>query len=74
MAIGMITVGFILFVVVSVGNIIVRITNTIKLPEPKPVVSRVAQTISSSKMAAIVTAVSQVTQGRGKVTSVEKMD
>lgn len=74
MAIGMITVVFILFVVVAVGNIIIRVTNTIKVTEVKPTVREKVSTFSSNKMAAIVAAVNQVTQGAGRVEKIEKIN
>lgn len=73
MLIGMITVGFILFVVVAVGNIIIRVTNKIKVPEVIKVVRTSKQSFSSNKMAAIVSAVNSVTQGKGRVTKIEKI-
>lgn len=73
MLIGMITVGFILFVVVAVGNVIIRVTNRIKVPEVIKAVRTSKETFSANKMAAIVSAVNTVTQGKGRVSKIEKI-
>lgn len=75
MGIGMITVFIILSLVVLIGNLIIRFVNKY-LPEE---VSRKVQQVASQvegfnrkKVAAIVTAVKIVTQGKGRVTKIEK--
>ena len=74
LAIGMITVFFILFFVVAAGNILIRVINrffAIDLNIP-------AKTDSSSdvknKMAAIIAAVDVATAGKGNVTSIKKLN
>ncbi len=74
MLIGMITVGFILFLVVAIGNIIIRVTNKIKVPVVIHAARNVKETFAPNKMAAIVAAVNQVTHGKGKVTKIEKIN
>jgi len=76
MGIGMITVFIILSLVVLLGNLIIRFVNKY-LPEE---VSRKVQQVASEttnfnrkKVAAIVSAVSTVTEGKGRVTKIEKM-
>lgn len=72
---GMGTVFFILIMVVALGNLIIRVTNMLYvepvIPDKKPVS---VTEIAPSKLAAIVSAVDIVTKGKGKVTSVEKME
>ena len=75
LGVGMITVFVILALVVILGNGIIMFVNKFIGEEPKvqavdpssPVV-----TISPKKLAAIVSAVSNVTKGAGRVTNVEK--
>ncbi len=61
LAIGMITVFIVLLLVVLTGNILIRIVN--RLSEDQ---------ISAAKVAAISGAVEAFTQGRGKITKIEK--
>jgi oxaloacetate decarboxylase gamma subunit len=75
LGIGMLTVFVILFLVVLIGNVIIKFVNRYLPEAPKPVRKIAAATqaaISPSKMAAIVSAVQIVTGGRGKITSIEK--
>lgn len=76
MGIGMITVFIILSLVVLLGNLIIRFVNKY-LPEE---VSKKVQTVASQtgdfnrkKVAAIVSAVKIVTEGKGHVTKIEKL-
>lgn len=76
LGVGMITVFIILALVVILGNLIIRVANYI-MPE-KQVVATVTDTSSTEnlnpkKVAAIVSAVKIITQGRGTVTKIEKM-
>ena len=76
LAIGMITVFTILALIVIFGNILISLVNKF-IPEEKisKVVNRVTQVaIDPRKMAAIVSAVDVVTEGKGKVTSIMKAD
>ncbi|MDW7692480.1 hypothetical protein R9C00_12910 [Flammeovirgaceae bacterium SG7u.111] len=79
LAVGMITVGTILALVIVSGNILISLVNRFFPEEAKPLtpVRQVAtvnpqREIGASKLAAIVTAVDIATQGKGKVSSIEK--
>ncbi|MGQ8336811.1 OadG family protein [Sunxiuqinia sp. A32] len=76
MGIGMITVFIILSLVVLIGNLIVKFVNKY-LPEEvsKKVQNVVNQTtdFNRKKVAAIVSAVKTVTEGKGHVTKIEKL-
>ncbi len=63
LAIGMITVFIVLLLVVLTGNILIRVVNRLSLSEDH---------ISAAKVAAISGAVEAFTQGRGKITKIEK--
>jgi len=72
---GMGTVFFILIMVVVLGNLIIRFTNSFAVVSNQAVMPKAsAQTLEPNKLAAIVSAVDIVTQGKGKVTSVEKIE
>lgn len=76
LGIGMATVFIILFLVVLIGNTIIKFVNRFIPAAPKLVKQSsvgVSAVVSSSKMAAIVSAVQIVTGGTGKVTSIEKI-
>lgn len=70
---GMSTVFFILIMVVVLGNIIIRITNKFAVA-PVTHTSGSESEIEPSKLAAIISAVEITTLGKGKVTSIEKME
>ena len=76
LGIGMTTVLFTLVMVVVVGNAIIRFVNAY-VPAAEVVKVRPQQTssqeIASNKMTAIVTAIDIVTQGKGKVTNIQKV-
>lgn len=71
---GMGTVFFILIMVVLLGNLIIRVTNMFYMPVVPDKESVPVSEIAPSKLAAIVSAVDIVTKGKGKVTSVKKVD
>ncbi|MBN1768779.1 MAG: OadG family protein [Prolixibacteraceae bacterium] len=75
LGIGMATVFTILFLVILIGDGIIKFVNRF-LPEAQKPVKQARATssavISSSKMAAIVSAVQIVTNGKGRITSIEK--
>ncbi len=75
MLVGMITVFLILWLVVIIGNTIIRITNKyFPAAEPvKKVAVRAVESNSSGKIAAIVAAVDIVTAGKGHVTKITKV-
>ena len=75
MLVGMATVFLILWLVVIIGNIIIRITNryfpaadTVKIQKGKS-----TESASAGKVAAIVAAVDIVTNGKGNVTKITKV-
>ena len=71
---GMGTVFFILIMVVVLGNVIIRVTNTFAVVSNQPGKTSTSRGIEPAKLAAIVSAVDVVTRGKGKVSSVEKID
>lgn len=73
MAVGMITVFFILFLIILIGNIIIRFSNRY-LPEEATVVKTKKATVSSDNtLKAIEAAIDVITKGRGKVTNIKKL-
>ncbi len=78
LGVGMLTVFVVLLLVVFIGNTIIRYVNRF-MPEDakvaRPVPTPVAQpsAIDRNKMAAIVSAVQIVTEGKGKVVKIEKI-
>jgi oxaloacetate decarboxylase gamma subunit len=74
--VGMSTVFVVLFLVVGLGNVIVRVVNRYIPEELKQIVApkaTVNDNIDPRKVAAITSAVSIVTQGKGKVVKIEKV-
>lgn len=71
--VGMITVLLILWLVVIIGNLLIRVTNRF-WPEPEVTGKGGGTTavVPANTLAAIVAAVEAVTGGRGKVTGIEK--
>lgn len=76
LGIGMVTVFTILALVVILGNLIIRFVNRF-IPEIEKVSARAGQTvsyeISQKKMAVIVSTVSKLTKGTGRVNKIEKL-
>ena len=77
LGVGMVTVFTILALIVLFGNLLIALVNKY-FPEKKmPSVMRGSESggaIDSRKLAAIVSAVDMVTEGKGKVTSVTRAD
>lgn len=76
LGIGMLTVFIILFMVVLLGNLIIRFVNRF-VPETAQHLSGSESSsglVDAKKMAAIVAAVKIVTNGKGNVLKVEKQD
>ena len=77
LAVGMLTVFFILALIVIFGNWLILIVNRYF---PEQLKQKITQSIpsqheiESKKLAAIVTAVDIVTKGKGKVESIKKAD
>ncbi|MBN1462560.1 MAG: OadG family protein [Paludibacteraceae bacterium] len=75
MLVGMLTVFLILWLITVIGNIIIRLSNKY-LPEVEQVVKEKkgeAQQIKKNTYAAIESAVSIVTNGKGKVSEIKKI-
>lgn len=72
LVVGMIMVLLILFLVVVVGNAVIRITNRYIPVTQKVDAGGSAKSINSKKMAAIVAVVDTITQGKGRVNSIKK--
>lgn len=77
LVVGMLTVMVVLFLVVGVGNMIIRFVNKYVPAEvivkTKNTVSQTTTAIPANTMAAIVSAVSMVTGGRGNIVDVKKV-
>ena len=73
MAVGMITVIFILFLIILIGNLIIRLSNKY-LPE-EIVAVKVKKTSGTSEntFKAIEAAIDLITKGKGKVTNIKKL-
>lgn len=72
LVVGMITVFIILWLVVVIGNLVVRVTNRI-IPEKNTTGGdNIRNQSDSKKIAAIVAAVDVATQGRGKIDSITR--
>lgn len=71
LVIGMIMVIIVLWLVVQLGNLIIRLTNRFTPEEEKPLNGKGGKT-DSKKLAAIVAAVDILTQGKGRVESIQK--
>lgn len=71
--VGMVTVFFILWLVVTIGNVLIKITNRFEpvvldsQKAPPPIVR------SNGAVAAIIAAVDTLTNGKGKVTKITKV-
>ena len=63
LAIGMITVFVVLLLLVVTGNVLIRLVNRLVQDEDQ---------ISAAKVAAISGAIETFTQGRGRITRIEK--
>ena len=77
MVVGMPTVFIILWIIIGFGNLLIRLVNKYAPEEnlkiaARPVMAGVSSNVSDPIVAAIVSAVSITTQGKGKVTSIKK--
>ncbi len=74
MGVGMITVFVVLSLVVLVGNGLTVFVNKY-IPEPVPMeVKKTSHNIKPGKLAAISAAVEIFTEGKGKITRIDKID
>lgn len=71
MAIGMVTVFFVLAVVVNLGHFLIWLVNRF-FPLDDPAISTNGGKIAPAKIAAITAAVETFTGGRGKIIKIEK--
>ncbi len=73
LVVGMITVLLILWLVVVIGNLIIRVTNKYwPAPQNEEKKGTGVGSVLPGTLAAIVAAVEAVTGGKGKVTEIEK--
>jgi Na+-transporting methylmalonyl-CoA/oxaloacetate decarboxylase gamma subunit len=71
--IGMSTVFFILFILVSGGNVLIKLLNKVNVVSHElPFTKLTPDIVESSKQAAIYEAVHLLTQGKGRVDKIEK--
>lgn len=73
MFVGMLTVFFILFLIVVIGNTIVRLSNKYLPEEVVPLKATKSNSPSNNTLAAISTAIEIATGGKGKVTNIKKL-
>jgi oxaloacetate decarboxylase (Na+ extruding) subunit gamma len=72
MIVGMVTVIFILFSIVMIGNVIIKLTNKY-IPDVHTVVKKGTDEPAANTRQAITAAINLLTKGRGKVTSITKI-
>lgn len=73
MLVGMITVFFILFSIVLLGNILIRLCNKYLPEEVLEIKTKKSQSPSNNTHAAIKAAISLATKGKGTVTNITKI-
>lgn len=75
MIVGMITVFVVLFIIIQLSNLLIKIVNKIAPEEEKKIAKSpaAAGAIAPDVMEAIRMAVSKITDGKGVVTSVERL-
>jgi oxaloacetate decarboxylase gamma subunit len=73
MIVGMITVFFILFLIVGIGNLIIRLSNKYLANEEVPLKKIKNSEPSNNTYAAIAAAIDIATKGKGKVTNIRKI-
>jgi oxaloacetate decarboxylase gamma subunit len=71
LGVGMLTVFIILMVVVLIGNVIIWVVNRF-FPESDIGKTAAVRSFGNSRLAAIAAAVNFVTQGKGRITKIEK--
>jgi len=74
MIVGMITVFFILFLIVGIGNVIIRLSNKYLPEEIAPAKPSKISATTNNTIAAIEAAIAKATNGKGKVTNIKKID
>lgn len=71
LGIGMVTVFLVLFLVVSSGNLLIILVNKLSKDEAPPAK---AASIDPNELVAITAAVEAFTQGKGRITNIEKIN
>ena len=74
LGIGMLTVFLVLFLVVVVGNLLINFVNKYVPAEEAALSTTKSKGIPPATIAAITAAVEMYTEGRGKITNIEKID
>lgn len=73
LVVGMVTVFIVLWLVVLIGNLVIRVTNRVVPFDDKSGGGSTPGRSDTKKMAAIVAAVDVATGGRGSVDSIQKL-
>ncbi len=74
LGVGMITVFFVLFLVVSIGDLIIKLVNKYIPEQAIEVVPPAKNPIIDNKIVSVITAtVNVVTGGKGRITKIEKV-
>ena len=73
MFVGMITVFFILFLIVGIGNVIIRLSNKYLPEEVVAIKVNKSSEPSNNTYKAIEAAIEIATKGKGKVTNIRKI-
>ncbi|MEA4948327.1 MAG: OadG family transporter subunit [Petrimonas sp.] len=76
--VGLITVFVILYLVVLIGNLVIRFTNRFMATEPIAVRKEIAtgktKPANPAKIAAVIAAVEAITGGKGRVEKIDKIE
>lgn len=76
--VGLITVFVILYLVVLIGNLVIRLTNRFMTAEPmavkKEIAAGKARPTNPAKIAAVIAAVEAITGGKGRVEKIDKIE
>jgi len=73
MIVGMLTVFFILFLIVGIGNLIIKLSNKYLPEEVVPVKATNSSEPSNNTYAAIKAAIDIATKGKAQVTNITKL-
>jgi oxaloacetate decarboxylase (Na+ extruding) subunit gamma len=74
LVVGMSSVFFILFLVVTGGNLLIKLINKVEVASPEVPFARIpSDTIDASKIAIIAATVEAITHGKGRVDKIEKL-
>lgn len=70
LAVGMITVFVVLMLVVIVGNVLISLVNRFFAEE----ITAISEEIPKSKIAAISAAINIITEGKGRIKNIDKIE